>query len=110
MNEIQDLRARFFRQYNFPGVVGCIDCTNVANEDEHIYVNRKQYHSLNVQLICDENLKIMNVVARFPGNAHDAHIWRQCNMAQVMETIYRENNQNLFSCWEIQDIRFDHGC
>ncbi|KAJ8933071.1 hypothetical protein NQ314_014225 [Rhamnusium bicolor] len=59
-------------------------------------VNRKQYHSLNVQLICDENLKIMNVVARFPGSAHDAHIWRQCNMAQVMETIYRENNQNLF--------------
>ncbi|KAJ8932820.1 hypothetical protein NQ314_014405, partial [Rhamnusium bicolor] len=84
----------------FSDVVGCIVCTHVAivrpNEDQYIYVNRKQYHSLNVQLICDEHLKIMNVVVRFPGSAQDAHIWRQCNMAQLMETIYRENKENLF--------------
>lgn len=40
--------------------IGCIDCTHVAifpppadDEDnpEHVYVNRKNYHSLNVQLV-----------------------------------------------------------
>lgn len=44
----------------FPGVVGCIDCTHIAivppnNQNveipEYIYVNRKGYHSLNVQLV-----------------------------------------------------------
>lgn len=42
-----------------PGIVGCIDCTHVAivppkQQDplapEHIFINRKQYHSINVQL------------------------------------------------------------
>lgn len=46
---------RFYAKYQFPGVVGCIDCTHVAlvapKENEHIYVNRKKYHSLNVQLV-----------------------------------------------------------
>lgn len=43
-----------------PGVIGCIDCTHVAivappvNDEHHperIYINRKNYHSLNVQLV-----------------------------------------------------------
>lgn len=51
---------RFFINTQFPGVVGCIDCTHIAivppkNQNaevpEYIYVNRKGYHSLNVQLV-----------------------------------------------------------
>lgn len=42
------------------GVIGCLDCTHVAIvpppkndplQPEHIFVNRKRYHSLNVQLV-----------------------------------------------------------
>ncbi|KAI4468076.1 hypothetical protein MML48_2g00019109 [Holotrichia oblita] len=70
-NELRELRHRFFRQHQFPGVVGCVDGTHVAivrpAENEHIYVNRKQYHSLNVQLVCDEKLQILHVNAKFPG-------------------------------------------
>lgn len=61
MDTIFDLLFfRFFQKYNFPGIIGCIDCTHVAifppkiNDDhypEHIYVNRKNYHSINVQLV-----------------------------------------------------------
>lgn len=52
--------CRYFINTSFPGVVGCIDCTHVAivppkNQDgdvpEYVYVNRKGYHSLNVQLV-----------------------------------------------------------
>ncbi|KAF2892054.1 hypothetical protein ILUMI_14119 [Ignelater luminosus] len=76
MNELHDLRQHFYQRYGFPGVIGCIDCTDVAivapkendaQHPEHIYVNRKNYHSINVQLICDHNLKILNVNARYPG-------------------------------------------
>lgn len=49
------LYSRFYEKHRFPGEVGCIDCTHVAvvapNENEHIYVNRKGYHSINVQLV-----------------------------------------------------------
>lgn len=37
--------------------------------------NRKSYFSLNVQAVCDADLKLMNVVARWPGSAHDATIF-----------------------------------
>lgn len=52
--------CRFFKNTFFPGVVGCIDCTHVAivppkyqNGDvpEYVFVNRKVYHSLKVQLV-----------------------------------------------------------
>lgn len=51
---------RFNTKYNFPGIVGIIDCTHIGifppkTDDpvhpEYIYVNRKNYHSINVQLV-----------------------------------------------------------
>ncbi|XP_023312848.1 putative nuclease HARBI1, partial [Anoplophora glabripennis] len=105
MEELESVRTRFYEKYHFPGVIGCIDCTHIAiiappvNHPiypEHIYVNRKHYHSLNVQLICDCDLKIMNINAQFPGSTHDAHIWRTSRVSQVMEGIYRRDPGNVF--------------
>ncbi|XP_063926408.1 putative nuclease HARBI1 [Zophobas morio] len=58
--ELNNIRNEFYQRYQFPGVIGCVDCTHVAivppkSNDavypEHIYVNRKNYHSINVQLV-----------------------------------------------------------
>ncbi|KAG0725395.1 putative nuclease HARBI1 [Chionoecetes opilio] len=35
--------------------------------DENIYVNRKRYHSMNVQVVCDAAKLIISFCARFPG-------------------------------------------
>lgn len=47
--------CRLMQKFRFPGVVGCIDGTHVAIvrplQNEQIYFNRKQYHSLNVLLV-----------------------------------------------------------
>ena len=70
----------FFADIGFTEVVGCIDCTNIGlhdcrfGENEHAYVNRKGTKSMNVQLVCDANYKILNVVARWPGSAYDSRI------------------------------------
>jgi len=40
----------------FPGIIGAIDRTHIAivspNIQEHLYINRKLYHSLNVLIVC----------------------------------------------------------
>lgn len=51
---------RFYEKYGIPGVIGVIDGTHIAivppkSDDpiypEHVYVNRKGYHSINTQLV-----------------------------------------------------------
>ena len=54
----------------FPNVIGAIDCTHVAirapSENEFAFINRKHFHYLNVQLICDADMLLTSVVARWP--------------------------------------------
>lgn len=51
----------FMDKFHIPGIIGAIDCSHiaiVAPPTEHettpgvIYINRKGYHSINVQLVC----------------------------------------------------------
>lgn len=97
------IRLEFQRRFRLPGVVGCIDCTHVAlvkpSEDEHLYFNRKGYHSLNVQMVCDSNLKIINVNSKFGGATHDSFIWASSRM----ETFMRELHQNGEQVWLLGD-------
>ena len=51
------IKQAFFAKNGFPGVIRCIDCTHIRIQaprvNENDFVNRKGYHSLNVQVICD---------------------------------------------------------
>lgn len=51
---------RFYKKYQFPGVIGCVDGTHIAIYPPNIghpvypendFVNRKSYHSINTQLV-----------------------------------------------------------
>ncbi|XP_026743368.1 putative nuclease HARBI1 [Trichoplusia ni] len=83
------IKEKFQRTHNLPGVIGCIDCTHIAivrpAEEEHLFYNRKGFHSLNVQMICDYDLKITNVNTKFGGAAHDSHIWSASHVGSYME-------------------------
>ncbi|KAJ8911805.1 hypothetical protein NQ315_014229 [Exocentrus adspersus] len=75
------------------GIIGCVDGTHVAIvtpvHDEHLYYNRKRYHSKNVQIICDANLQIINVNANFGGASHDAFIWQNSAIKQHLQENYQ---------------------
>lgn len=43
-------------------------------QHEPLFVNRKGYHSINVQAICDAKIRLLNCVARWPGSTHDSRI------------------------------------
>ena len=75
------MQQSFLEKCGFPLVLGCIDGSHVPiiapSENEEIYVNRKNEHSINIQAICDNDLKFIDVVAKWPGSTHDAFIWHQ---------------------------------
>lgn len=49
--------------------------TQVGSEQAELYRNRKGYFSINVQTICNANLEITDLVARWPGSCHDSTIF-----------------------------------
>lgn len=70
----------FYKVARFPRVIGTIDCTHIRiqrpSTEENQYVNRKFYHSLNVQAVSGPTGLLHNVEVNWPGSNHDAFILR----------------------------------
>ncbi|RLU24777.1 hypothetical protein DMN91_002867 [Ooceraea biroi] len=88
--EIQEIMQRNYNKTKIPGLVGFVDGTNVAIKvpaiNERLYVNRKGYHAQHVQIICDSNLNILNIIARYPGSSHDSFVWRTSYVRHLLRT------------------------
>ena len=58
MEDKNTIRAGMHDIAGFPCVIGCIDGTHIRlqapSQNEPNYVNRKNFHSINVQVICDD--------------------------------------------------------
>lgn len=90
--EIAETKGRFMQKYNIPGTLGIIDGTHVTikalpRNIEAPYVNRKHFHSINAQIVCNADMLITNVNARYPGSAHDSHVFSNSRIYTLMETI-----------------------
>ncbi|XP_046584320.1 putative nuclease HARBI1 [Haliotis rubra] len=86
---IRQIEDGFFVTGGFPKVIGCVDGTHIRiqapSRDEPAYVNRKGYHSINAQAVCDHEGKFTNICAKWPGAAHDSHIFRTSSLCALME-------------------------
>lgn len=72
--EIRKTQLSFYNIARFPKAVGALDCTHIrirspGRENAEYFRNRKGYMSINVQAICDANLEILDLVARWPGSS-----------------------------------------
>ncbi|KAL1467773.1 hypothetical protein MTO96_041939 [Rhipicephalus appendiculatus] len=88
---MSDVMEEFYKIGKFPGVSGCIDCTNVpirspGGDNAEVYRNRKGYFSINVQGITGPDLQFYDVVASWPGSAHDSRIFDSSRARVVYET------------------------
>lgn len=88
-DDIRQTQAKFKEIANFSGVVGAIDGTQiriVAPKDfEDAYINRKNYHSINIQVVFDADYKVLDVVAHWPGSVHDSRIWNESGLKEDFE-------------------------
>ena len=66
--QLNAVRQGFHRTFQFPGISGLIDGTHVRivapSINEDVYVKRKGFHSVNVQVVCNDRNEFTNVVAR----------------------------------------------
>ena len=87
---VAETQRDLFAMAGFPQLVGIVDATHVCIhgcklDNEHVYVNRKGRHSLNIQVVCDAHYKIANVSARWPGSTHDSRILENSRLGQLFQ-------------------------
>lgn len=75
------IKDYFRRCTDFPGVVGCIDCTHVyvtaPVNDSRQYVNRHHTYSLKTQAVVDHNLLVRQLHVGEVGSMHDQRVFRR---------------------------------
>ncbi|KAE8743700.1 hypothetical protein FOCC_FOCC009651 [Frankliniella occidentalis] len=81
-----------------PGVLGLIDGTLIpifppTKPNQHYYC-RKRFTAINAAVICDANLKILYLDARYPGSAHDAYVYRWSPLRDALMRAYQGDQ-----CW-----------
>ncbi|KZS06578.1 F57G4.9-like protein [Daphnia magna] len=88
--DLLELKRDFYEIARMAGVLGCIDGSHIRivrpKNHEKAYVNRKNYHSLDVQAICDANHRFLSVCLTKPGSCHDSTIFKGSIIAKKFES------------------------
>lgn len=91
--ERAEISQRFAIKNGLFGAVGIVDGTPVhffqrPGLDGEIWWTRKMRYSMNVQLICDDNGRIIYYVLGWPGSVYDATIFNRCRMCLSPEEFF----------------------
>lgn len=87
--ELTGVQEQFFEIGGFPNVIGAVDGSHIEisapSVDGNSYVNRKGFHSLNLQGVCDAQLRFIDVFAGICGSVHDARVWSMSDIKEELE-------------------------
>ncbi|XP_050517687.1 putative nuclease HARBI1 [Diabrotica virgifera virgifera] len=94
MQKIQQTANVFeLRSRGIPGVVGAIDGCHIPIKqpvrNANDFYNRKGFHSIILQGVCDENGVFIDVNIGRPRRMHDARVFR---LSEIYEYLTRENS------------------
>ncbi|XP_025161762.1 protein ALP1-like [Harpegnathos saltator] len=86
------------KSFGFPGVIGAVDgchipCKQLKN-NAHDYYNRKSFHSIILQSICDHRRKFIDCFIGLSGRMHDARVFRN---STIYQRIINERNPLLLT-------------
>ena len=88
-DQLPQLAQDFFRRTNMPGVIGAIDGTHIPipgpSHERQAYINRKGFPSIQLQAICDANLRFTDILTGWPGSVNDARVFRNSPLHTMLE-------------------------
>ncbi|KAB0801865.1 hypothetical protein PPYR_04051 [Photinus pyralis] len=91
----------FERRSHFPGILGCIDGSHIKilapQHSPNSYVNRKHFHSILVQGVCNHKRMFIDLYAGEPGSLHDSNLFSKSDLCERIEngTVQFYNNSHL---------------
>ncbi|XP_060598026.1 putative nuclease HARBI1 [Ruditapes philippinarum] len=89
--EMERVEKGFREKCGMPGVVGAIDGTHIAipgpSEHRSSYINRKGYQSMQLQVVCDSQLKFLDTYTGWPGSVHDARVYRNSPISETVSNL-----------------------
>lgn len=96
-----EMKQRIKVQYGFQNCVGIIDGTLIFLQHRprrygDSYYCRKNAYAINVQIICDDQKRIIYVYGGWPGSTHDNRAWRNCKVFRNFRR-YFQNGEYLLS-------------
>ncbi|XP_066026359.1 putative nuclease HARBI1 [Pocillopora verrucosa] len=78
----------FQRKWNFPQCLGAIDGTHIPIKAPLVhhadFYNRKCFHSVILQGVCDSQCCFTNVFAGWPGRAHDSRVFGRSQIGNLI--------------------------
>ncbi|KAL3676594.1 hypothetical protein R1sor_026542 [Riccia sorocarpa] len=90
------VNSAHFAGLGFSGCIGLVDCTLVKlfqrpRDDGETYFDRKSNYSMNVQVICDQNKRVIYFFAGMPDSCQDltclrrSSLWGRLGSAQLFD-------------------------
>ena len=77
-------------------LVGAIDGSHIPisepSKHQENYVNRKGFHSILLQAVCDNDLKFIDVYAGWPRSVHDARVFRNSPLCHNLSALCGEGS------------------
>uniref|UniRef100_A0A671QP25 Putative nuclease HARBI1 n=1 Tax=Sinocyclocheilus anshuiensis TaxID=1608454 RepID=A0A671QP25_9TELE len=87
--EIQLANQQFYSIDNISRVIGLIDGTLIPVSspvvNEPLYICRKGYPAIDVQIVCDHQGMFTDIVAKWPVSTHDSFVWANSAVCQGSE-------------------------
>ncbi|XP_066589563.1 uncharacterized protein [Prorops nasuta] len=97
--EAQKTWENIYRRHKFPKVLGAIDGTHIyiakPKEDSVDYINRKQRYSIQLQVICKDDLSFIHAFAGMPGSVHDMRVFKYSGVQQLCTNHFFPQNSHL---------------
>ena len=87
-NRAQEVIEGFASKHGLRAI-GAIDGSHIAirppEQSPENYINRKNFHSIILQAVCDHEMFFTDIYVGWPGSVHDARVFRRSSLCAVLE-------------------------